>query len=59
MESKGLSEESITILTTSDNGFTPKLAYIQNSKIAVKFKGNFLQGKLSFTHGNVVNFYCS
>ena len=54
-KSKGLSEESIGNLATSDNSFVLKLTYIHNSKISVKFERNRLkQEKLSFTH--VVNF---
>ena len=37
---------------------TPKLTYIHNSEIAVKFERNcFKRDKISFTHGNVVNFF--
>ena len=58
MESKGLSEESVTNLASSGYSFAPKRTYIHISKIAVKFKGNRLkQDKVYFTHRNVVNFF--
>ena len=54
-KSKGLSEENITTLATSDKSFVPKVTYIHNSKIAIKCEGNFSkQDKVSFTDRNVV-----
>ena len=54
-KSKGLSEENITTLATSDKIFAPKITYIHDSKIAIKCEGNFLkQDKVSFTDRNVV-----
>ena len=38
----GLLEECITTPATSDNCYVPKCMCIHNSKIAVKFEGNFL-----------------
>ena len=53
-----MSEETITTPATSGNSFTPKLTYIHNSKIPAKFEGNCLkEDKMSFTQGNVVNFF--
>ena len=50
-KSKGLWKESITAHATSDNSFTQKLTYIQNSEITLKFERNGLeQDKVSFTH---------
>ena len=56
---KRLLEKSITTVTSS-NSFVPKVTYIQDSKIALKFEGNSLkQDKISFTNKNVVKFfYC-
>ena len=52
-----MSEESIATPATSDNIFAPKLTYIHNSEIAVKFERNYLkQDKVYFAHRNVVNF---
>ena len=54
---KGLLEKSITTVTSS-NSFVPKVTYIQDSKIALKFEGNSLkQDKISFTNKNVVKFF--
>ena len=54
-KSKGLSEESFKLLATSDNCLAPKLGFIHNGKIGMKFKGGCLkQGKTIFTHRNVV-----
>ena len=56
LKSKGLSEQIITIHVPSDNNFTPKLTYVRNSKMAVKFEANCLkQDKIPFNHRNVVN----
>ena len=57
-KSKGLSEESITIPTTSSSNFVAKLNYNRNSNMAVKLEGNSLKKDyLSSTYGNVVNFF--
>ena len=56
--SKRLSEGSVKNPVTSDNSFALKHIYINNSKIAAKFKENCLkQDKVSFIHKNVVNFF--
>ena len=54
-ESKGLSDETIKPLATSDNSLSPLIDYLGN-KIRVKFSGGCLkQPKLSYTHGTIVN----
>ena len=50
-------EECIKTPATSDNSFTPKPDYIHNSKIPVNFYRRLKQGKVSFIHGNEVNFF--
>ena len=56
-KSKGLSNESIKAISTSDNSFNPTLSYY-GTKIRVKFSGGYLkQPKISYTHGKVVNIY--
>ena len=53
----GLSAESITPPTTSDNSLTPILNYY-GTKTRVKFTGSCLkQPKISYTRGKVVNIY--
>ena len=42
-KSKLLSEESIATPVTSDHSFAPKLTYIHNSNIAVKFEEHYLK----------------
>ena len=42
-KSKGLSEESITPLVTSDNSLNPLIDYYYNSKIRLKFKESCLK----------------
>ena len=52
-----MSQEIITIPATLGNGLAPKLNYINNAKIQVKFEDSCLkQDKISFTLGNVVNY---
>ena len=52
-----LSEESITS-ATSDNSLTRKISYIVNSNVVVEFEGNWVkQGKVPFTHTNVVKVF--
>ena len=54
-KSKGLSSESNTPPTTSDNSLTLALNYY-GTKTRVKFSGSSLkQPKISYTHGKVVN----
>ena len=56
-KSKGLSNESIKAISTSDNSLNPTLSYY-DTKIRVKFTGGYLkQPKISYTHGKVVNIY--
>ena len=55
--SKRFSDEIIKPPTTSDNGLAPGLSYI-GKKTRVKFAGSCLkQGKITFTHGTIVNKY--
>ena len=43
---------------TSNKNLSPKLAWMNNSRIKLKFKGNILkQDKATFTPDNVVNLY--
>ena len=56
-KSRGLSNESIKAISTSDNILNPTLSYY-DTKIRVKFTGGYLkQPKISYTHGKVVNIY--
>ena len=56
-KSKGLSNESINAISTSDNSLNPTLSYY-GTKIRVKFTGDCLkQTKITYTHGKVVNIY--
>ena len=56
-KSKGLSNESITPPTTSNNSPTPALSYY-GTKIRLKFTGSCLkQDKITFTRGKTVNIY--
>ena len=58
LKSKGLSNESIKAVSTSDNSLHPTLSYY-GTKIRVKFTGSCLKqsSKLSYTHGKLVNIY--
>ena len=54
-KSKGLSDEIIKPLTTSDNSLAPVLSHFGN-KTKVKFDGCCLkQGKITVTYGKIVN----
>ena len=54
-KSKGLSNESIKAISTSDNSLNPTLSYY-GTNIRVKSTGGYLkQPKISYTHGKVVN----
>ena len=56
-KSKGLSAETITPPTTSDNSLTPAESYY-GTKTRVKFTESCLkQPKISYTQGKVVNIY--
>ena len=49
-KSKGLSDEIINLLTTSDNSLAPVLSYF-GDKVRIKFDGSCLkQDKTTFTH---------
>ena len=57
-KSKGLSDETINSIKTSDYGITPYLSYYDTNKIRVKFDGGCLkQDPGSFVHGGIVNVY--
>ena len=57
-KSKGLSNETIKAIATSDNIVTPLTDYYYTNKIWVKFNGSILrQQKLTYTHPNIVNIY--
>ena len=56
-KSKGLSDENITALTTSDYSLNPQLSYLGN-KTRVESKGSCLkQDKIIYTHGKIVSTY--
>ena len=56
-KSKGLPDESIKPLPTSDNSLTPLIDYY-GYKIRAKFNGSILrQPKVSYTHEKAVNIY--
>ena len=56
-KSKGLSDETIKAISSSNNSLNPTLSYY-DTKIRVKFTGGGLeQQKISYTHGKVVNIY--
>ena len=57
-KSKGLSNEIIKPIATSDNIVTPLIDYYNTNKIRVKFNGSILrQPKISYTHLNIVSIY--
>ena len=57
-ESKGLSAETIKLLTTSDNSLTSTSSYYDDFKVRVKFTGSCLkQPKFKHTHKTIVNIY--
>ena len=56
-KSKGLSNESIKAISTSDIRLNPTISYY-GTKIRAKFTGGCLkQWKISYTHRKVVNIY--
>ena len=56
-KSKGSSDESIKLLTTSNKLFNPSLNFV-GTKARVKFNGDCLkQEKIIFNHGKIVNIY--
>ena len=57
-KSKGLSDERINSIKTSDYGITPYLSYYSTNKMRVNFDGGCLkQEPDSFFHGGIVNIY--
>ena len=55
LKSKGLSDESIKPLFTSDNSLSPLIDYLGN-KIRLKFNESCLkQLKMTYTHGTIVS----
>ena len=58
MKYKELSEESIKPLATSDNSIAPKLTFIHNVKVAVKFEDCYLNQNITFfRRRNDMNFF--
>ena len=56
-KSKGLSDERINSITTSNNSITPELSHY-DTKTRVKFNGDCLkQDKATYSHGTIVNIY--
>ena len=54
---KRLSDENITVPTTTDYSLTPKLSY-NGTKTRVEFSGSCLkQNKTTYTYGKIVNIY--
>ena len=57
-KSKGLSDETINSIKTSDYGVTPYLSYYDTNKIRVKLDGGCLkQDQDTLLHGGIVNVY--
>ena len=56
-KSKGLSDERINSIKTSDYGITPYLSYYDTNKVRVKFDGTCLkQDQGTLLHGGIVKF---
>ena len=56
-ESRGLSNEKVKPPFTADKSRSPKLAWINESRIRLRFKGSCLKQEfLTFTSKNVVKF---
>ena len=56
-QSKGLSDERLNSIKTSDYGITPKLNYY-GTKARAEFNGSCLkQDKITYTHWKIVNIY--
>ena len=56
-ESKGLSNESLEVVSTSDNTLTPSVNYY-GDKVRLRFTGSVLQQKtVTYSHKKVVNLY--
>ena len=57
-KSKGLSDETINSIKTSDYGVTPYLSYYDTNKIRVKLDGGCLkQDQDTLLNGGIVNIY--
>ena len=56
-KSKGLSDESIKPLATSDNSLKPKLDYFNSPKFRVKFNGSCLTNNRVFTPDKITNLH--
>ena len=56
-KSKGLSDERITSIKTSDYEITPHLSYYNTNKIRVKLDGGLKQDRTTLLHGGIVNIY--
>ena len=56
-KSKGLSDERINSITTSNYSITPELSHY-DTKARVKFSGSCLkQDKVTYNHGTIINIY--
>ena len=56
-KSKGLSDEKINSITTSNYSITPELSHY-GTKVRVKFSGSCLKhDKATYKHGTIVNIY--
>ena len=56
-KSKGLSNESLEVVSTSDNTLTPSVNYY-GDKVRLRFTGSVLQQKtVTYSHKKVVNLY--
>ena len=56
-KSEGLSNESLEVISTSDNTLTPSINYY-GDKARLKFTGSVLQQKtITYSHKKVVNLY--
>ena len=56
-QSKGLPDETIKSLATSDNSLNPKVSYY-STKTRLEFRGSCLkQDESAFNHGKIVNIY--
>ena len=56
-KSKGLSDERLDSVTTSNHKFTPELSFY-GTKTKVEFNGSCLkQNKVTYNHGKIVNIY--
>ena len=56
-KSKGLSDESIKPLTTSDNSLTPELNYYGTKTRVKSARSCSKQSKVSYTHEKILNIY--